>query len=359
MPSEAAHSLLNDRAQRLLKALVERHLIDGQPVGSRTLARDAGLEISPATIRNVMSDLDHLGLVRSPHTSAGRIPTPKGYRMFVDSLLQVQPLEPAALLQLQGSFSSARKFDADSLLASASQLLSGMTAMAGLVSVPNRDHVSLQQIEFMPLSEQRVLAILVFSDRSVQNRVLETDRPIDRSALVEAGNFLNAKFAGQDLNAVRRGLVEQLQNDRVQMDAAMSSAIHMAEQALEPAPAKDDFLLAGETNLMNFEELGDVKNLRALFETFNRKRDILHLLDRCIGSDGVQIFIGEESGYEVLGDCSVVTAPYRVDDNTVGVLGVIGPTRMAYNRVIPIVDTTARLLSAALNPRFAANKSAD
>ena len=352
MPTNNAPAVLNERAQRLLKALVERHLLDGLPVGSRTLARDAGLDISPATIRNVMAELDHMGLVRSPHTSAGRIPTPKGYRLFVDSLLKIQPLDRSALLTLEGSLSSARQFDADGLLASASQLLSGMTAMAGLVTVPKRDHVALQHLEFLPLGEQRVLAILVYSDGSVQNRMLETERTIDRALLTEAGNFLNAKFAGHNLQAVRLGLVEQLQSDRVRMDTVMSSAIHMAEQALEPPPSKEEFLLAGETNLMNFDELGDVKNMRALFETFNRKRDILHLLDRCIGSDGVQIFIGEESGFEVLDDCSLVTATYQADEDTVGVLGVIGPTRMAYDRVIPIVDTTARLLSAALNPQL-------
>ena len=340
---------LGDRARRLLKVLVERHAIDGQPVGSRTLARDAKLDVSPATIRNTMSDLEHLGLVRSPHTSAGRVPTVKGYRVFVDSLLTIKPLDRAALLRLEGSLSEARRrFDADSLLDSATELLSATTQLAGLVTVPRRNTASLQQIEFLQLTGRRVLAILVFNDGAVQNRILEVEREYTRGQLVEAANFLNQKFAGHDLVAVRKGMVEQLQSDRVQFDGVMRSAIQMAEQALEPAPQRDDYRLAGQTNLMNFEELGDVRHMRALFEAFNRKRDILHLLDRCLGSSGVQIFIGEESGYDVLDECSVVTAPYEVDGEVVGVLGVIGPTRMAYDRVIPIVDTTARLLGAAL-----------
>ena len=333
----------------MLKALVERYSVDGTPVGSRTLARDAGLDLSPATIRNVMADLEHMGLVASPHTSAGRVPTVKGYRLFVDSLLSIKPLDRAALLQLEASITTARRtFNADKVLASASEMLSSMTHLAGLITVPRREHVALKQVEFLSVSDRRVLAILVMSDGQVQNRVLEVERDYEREQLIEASNYLSAEFGGQSLTALRLGLVEQLQSDRVQVGDLMRDAIQMAEQALEPAPDKDDYVLAGQTNLMQYDELGDVRHLHALFEAFHRKRDILHLLDRCLDAAGVQIFIGEESGYHALDECSVVTAPYRVDDQVVGVLGVIGPTRMAYDRVIPIVDTTARLLSLSL-----------
>jgi heat-inducible transcriptional repressor len=318
-------------------------------VGSRTLAREAGLDLSPATIRNVMADLEELGFVRSPHTSAGRVPTVQGYRLFVDSLLTVQPLDLGAVERLRGSLD--RVDSPQGLVHNASRLLSGVTRMAGVVTLPRRERVSLRHIEFLSLSDRRVLAIVVVNQQEVQNRILHTERDFSRAELEQAANYLNAQFAGRDLHEVRATLVAEMREAREHMDGLMASAVGMAERALaEEEGGGPGYVLDGETNLMDFAELSDVDKLRRLFEAFNRKRDLLHILDRCVHADGVQIFIGEESGYRVLDECSVVTAPYTADGQILGVLGVIGPTRMAYERVIPIVDVTAKLLGAALAP---------
>jgi heat-inducible transcriptional repressor len=340
---------LTERARFLLKALTERYIREGQPVGSRTLARDAGLKLSPATIRNVIADLEELGLVSSPHTSAGRVPTVQGYRLFVDSLLSVQPLEHSVVDALEVNLGS----DADSseLVETASGLLSDITRMAGIVSLPKREHASLQRVEFLPLSEQKVLAVLVISDQEVRNCILHTDRSYSASELQQYSNFLNEQFAGRELTEVRKRLVSELREAREKLNQMMATALDMADQVLGEAEQGSDYVLAGQTNLMEFQELCNVVTLRQLFEAFNEKRHILGLLDQCVESEGVQIFIGEESGYQMLDECSLVTAPYSVQGRVVGVLGVIGPTRMAYERVIPIVDATARILSAALNSR--------
>ncbi len=340
---------LSERAQYLLKALTERYIREGQPVGSRTLSRDAGLKLSPATIRNVMADLEDLGLVQSPHTSAGRVPTVQGYRIFVDTLLTVRPLEHQEVDRLKASL----EIEADSrdLVESASSLLSDITRMAGVVTLPRREHASLQRVEFLPLSGRKVLAILVINNREVQNCIIETDRAYTQSELQQVSNYLNEQFAGKELLAVRARLVEELRETREHLNRMMSTALEMADKVLGDAEQGGDYVLAGQTNLLEFDELCNVTTLRQLFEAFDEKRQILNLLDQCVQSEGVQIFIGEESGYRMLDECSVVTAPYSVDGQVVGVLGVIGPTRMAYERVIPIVDATARVLSAALNPR--------
>lgn len=345
---------LSDRAQQLLKTLVERYIRDGEPVGSRTLSRDSGLDLSPATIRNIMADLEDLGMVRSPHTSAGRVPTARGYRLFVDALLAVKPLDSREVARLQHDLlreMEPARGDAQSLMTITSSLLSGVTQMAGLVTIPKREFGAWRHVEFLPLSDNRVLAILVINEREVQNRILELDRAWSQAELQQFANYLNTHFTGRDVGQVRQSLLKELRNTRESMNEMMSAAITMAEQMFERAPPGKDYVLAGETHLMEFAELSNVDKLRQLFEAFNKKRDILHLLDQCVAADGVQIFIGEESGYQVLDECSVVTAPYRVNEELVGVLGVIGPTRMAYERVIPIVDVTAKLLSAALNPR--------
>jgi heat-inducible transcriptional repressor len=342
---------LSERAQHLLKTLVERYISEGQPLGSRALSRQSGLELSPASIRNVMADLEELGFVQSPHTSAGRVPTVKGYRFFVDTLLTVRKLSRREVNHLELGL---RNPDGDfqALLSSASSLLSGATRLAGVVTLPQRERASWKQIEFIPLSENRVLAVVVFSDQDVQNRILQLDRGYDREQLYKAADYLNAHFAGRDLTDVRRALLDEMGQARESMNELMLTAIQMADEVCgEDRQAESGYVMAGETNLMEFDELSDVEKLRRLFEAFNQKRDILHLLDQCIAADGVQIFIGEESGYRVLDDCSVVTAPYTANDQIVGVLGVIGPTRMAYERVIPIVDMTARLLGHALNSR--------
>ena len=341
---------LTERAQYLFKALVERHIRDGQPVGSRTLARDSKLNLSPATIRNVMADLEELGLIQSPHTSAGRIPTAQGYRFFVDSLLTIKPLDEGELRSLKAQFEQGE--DPGRLLSSASSLLSDITSLAGVVMLPRREQVALRQIEFLALSDSRVLVILVVNEREVQNRIIHTTRRYSSSELTQAANFINEHFAGRTLREVRNRLIKQMQADREDMDRLMRSALEMAQQAFSEDENEDDYLMAGETNLMSYAEMSDMKRLRQLFEAFGTKRDILHLLDQSLAADGLQIFIGNEAGHEALDVCSVVTSPYTVGDQVVGVLGVIGPTRMAYGRVIPIVDVTARLLGAALKPTF-------
>ncbi|MDZ7753728.1 MAG: heat-inducible transcriptional repressor HrcA [Gammaproteobacteria bacterium] len=337
---------IDERAQRLLRVLIERYLREGQPVGSRTLSRDSGLELSPATVRNVMSDLEDMGLVRSPHTSAGRIPTSQGLRLFIDSLLTIQPLDSLEAERLRAKLAS--DVPIRELVTSTSNLLSEFTHLAGLVTLPHHDRLRLRQVEFLPLSERRVLVILVVNNSEVENRIITVDRDYAPAELEQASNYLNSTFAGHDLFEIRRRVLSEMQNTRDHMDELMRDAIEIADKALATAE-ENDYLLAGQTNLMGLAELADTEKLRQLFEVFNEKSQILHLLDGAISADGIQIFIGEESGYEALDDCSVVTAPYRVDGQLVGVLGVIGPTRMAYDRVIPIVDVTARLLGAALH----------
>jgi len=348
MSAEAISTPPSDRAQHLLRVLIQRYIRDGQPVGSRTLSRDSGLDLSPATIRNVMSDLEEMGMVSAPHTSAGRVPTPKGYRLFVDTLVRYRQPKDNDIDELRSQI--IRKVDdAGALVSSVSSMLSEFTSLAGVVTVPQAQHPSLRQIEFLPLSENRILAILVINDREVQNRILHTDRNYSSDELQQAANFINEHYAGKELPQVRERIVEDLDRTRDSMNQAMHDIIAVAQSAIEEAPKSGgEYVLAGETNLMDFAELSDVDTLRRLFEAFSRKRLILDLLDRSMNADGVQIFIGEESGYQMLDDCSVVTAPYKLDDDTVGVLGVIGPTRMAYDRVVPIVDITARLLQAAL-----------
>lgn len=350
--NQAMDKILNERAQQLLRALIDRYVLEGEPVGSRVLARDSGLNLSPATIRNVMSDLEELGFVASPHTSAGRIPTVQGYRFFIDSLLQVQPLMSPQIEKLRQQLNAGAS--TQQLVASASSLLSGVTQMAGVVTLPRREQKALRHIEFLSLSANRVLVILVINEQEVQNRIIHTEREYSAAELQRASNFLTELLAGKDISQVRNQLIEEMRRAREDMNAMMSDAVNMAGQIFDTDDSSTDeehMIMAGETNLMQFRELCDVDRLRDLFEAFNRKRDILHLLDQSMCAEGVQIFIGEESGYQVLDNCSVVTAPYSVDGEALGVLGVIGPTRMAYERVIPIVDATARILSAALNPK--------
>jgi heat-inducible transcriptional repressor len=342
---------LTERAQLLLKALIESYIRDGQPVGSRTLSRDSGLSLSSATIRNVMADLEALGFVASPHTSAGRIPTDKGYRFFVDTLLKLKPLEHGEVEQIErrmvGDPANGR-----SLVETVSQMLSSVTQMAGLVTLPNPNYVALSQIEFIGLSENRALAIMVMNNHEVQNRVVQLDRFHSTEELRRAANYLNEAFAGRSLPDVRAMLVEQLKDAQQHMNQLMLDAIQVAQKVFDKKPdERVEYVIAGETNLMGFAELSNVDRLRRLFEAFNEKHDLLRLLDSCLHADGIQIFIGQESGYRILDDISVVTAPYTLDNRVVGVLGIIGPTRMAYERVIPIVDVTAKLLGSALNAR--------
>ena len=352
MSPETGDDVLNDRAQRLLKLLVESYIRDGQPVGSRTVSRDLGLQLSAATIRNVMADLEELGFVHSPHTSAGRVPTNKGYRFFVDTLLKYQPLEDDKVAELQTRLGEHAN-DPKALVSAASKLLSSVTRLAGVVTLPRQSHAAISQIEFMPLSDNRVLAITVVNQREVQNRILQLDRPYSTDELRRASNYLTQELRGKDLSQVRDHLLNQLKETREHLNQVMLDAIRLAQQVVAPANPLNrmEYVMAGETNLMGFAELSNVEKLRRLFEAFTQQRDILHLLDQSLGAAGVQIFIGQESGYTILDDCSIVTAPYALDQEVVGVLGVIGPTRMAYERVIPIVDITAKLLGSALDNR--------
>jgi heat-inducible transcriptional repressor len=341
---------INERAQILLKSLIERYIREGQPVGSRALAEDARLDLSPATIRNVVADLERMGLVHSPHTSAGRVPTELGYRMFIDNLVTIKPLRSAEVETLSRNLDP--EADTSRLVESASTMLSGLTQMAGVVMMPFQKQIALRQIEFLALSENRVLAILVFSDRDVQNRVIHTSRPYTQHELEQIGNYLNQEFVGKDVNSVRQKLLDEMQNTKERMDRLMRSAIEIAQQALDDLEPHD-YVMAGETNLMGYEEMADMPLLKQLFDAFNEKQAILNLLDKSLQAQGVQIFIGQESGYEVLDKCSVITAAYSsANDEALGVLGIIGPKRMAYDRIIPVVDVTAKLLGAVLNRRI-------
>ncbi len=339
---------LNDRTQHLLKVLVESYISDGQPLGSRTLAKLSELDVSPATVRNVMADLEEFGFVESPHTSAGRVPTTKGYRLFVDTMLNVQPLTTDVVSQLVENLNP--KQSVNGLVESASGLLSDLTSMAGVVTIPKHDRAEFRQIEFLPLSDQRVLAILVMNRQEVQNRILHTDREYSESELLQAANYLNELCAGQDLVVARQRILDELDHVREHMNDLMRSAVEMGEKLFSESDAeKSDYVVVGQTNLMEYDELSDIEKLRGLFEAFGQKREFLCLLDSCIFAQGIQIFIGQESGYKVLDGCSVITSPYTVDEETLGVLAVVGPTRMSYERVIPIVDLTAKLLGEALN----------
>ena len=340
---------LNERARHILKVLVESYIQDGQPVGSRQLARSSGLDLSAATIRNVMADLEELGYIRSPHTSAGRIPTSQGYRLFVDTLVTVRPIEEQAMHLLQGKFQAER--DANSLIQSASNLLSGVTRLTGVVTLPRRNPASIRQIEFMRLSGQQVLAILVLNRNEVQNRIIQLEEDISAASLQQAANYLNERLVGKDLQQARTALLEEMRQHREDMNRMMISAIELGEKAVAGLADKqqgEDCVIAGETNLMGYDDLSDIHKLRELFAAFTRKRDILSLLDKCLQADGVKIFIGRESGQSAFDECSLVTAPYQVDGEHLGVLGVIGPKRMRYEQIIPIVDITAKLLSMAL-----------
>jgi heat-inducible transcriptional repressor len=347
MASDKPRDVLDERAQTLLRILVDRYIREGQPVGSRTLSRESGLDLSPATIRNIVSDLEELGFVSSPHTSAGRVPTIKGYRFFVDTLIKLTPPKGEELLRFTQSLDEAAG-DPQALALSVSNLLSAVTSLAGIVTVPRRSQTALRQIEFLPLSGHRVLAILVVNDREVQNKILNVGRDFGTDELRRASNYLNERVAGRSLPEVRELLLAELKRTRASMNALMIEAIEMAQKVFPEGEPEPELVVAGETNLMGIDRVADVETLKSLFEAFGRQRDILHLLDQSMKADGVQIFIGHESGYQLLDSYSIVAAPYASDDDTMGVLGVIGPTRMAYERVIPIVDITAKLLGRAL-----------
>ena len=337
--------MLSERAQSLLKVLIERYIAEGQPVGSRALSRFSSLELSPATIRNVMADLEEMGFVTSPHTSAGRVPTPKGYRLFVDTLLTVRPMEEVERQQIQEQLMPD---DPHRVVSAASQLLSDLTHFAGIVVAPRRRGAVLRHIEFFTLSERRVLLIIVASDGEVQNRVLVTDRAHTPSQLQEAANFINQHYAGVEFDLLRSRVRSELIDLHRDISALMQAAIETGSEAMR-APA-EGVVISGGRNLLEVEGIsGDRDRLRRLFEVFEQKTQLLDLLEQTERAQGVKIFIGGESQLVPLDECSIVTAPYEVDGEVVGTVGVIGPTRMDYERVIPIVDVTAKLVSSALS----------
>jgi heat-inducible transcriptional repressor len=341
---------LNERKQRLLMALVERHIRHGQPVGSKTLATGSGLAVSPATIRNLMAELEDMGLLASPHTSAGRVPTERGYRLYVDTLLASSTMERPDNARLREELRQMLAPDQspEALVSQASRSLAELTRMAGLVAVPRRDVTTLRQVEFLPLSGQRVLVVLVVNRSEVQNRIIQTSRDYTEVELRQAANYINKTYAGCDLDHICEGLLSTMDADRAQMDVLMQATMDIAGKALRQDRKDSDYVVSGESNLLEGGQMDSIEKVRDLFDAFNRKRDILHLLERSMKADGVQIFIGRESGYQPFEEYSLVSAPYKVDNGPVGVLAVVGPTRMDYEKVIPTVDITARILSAAL-----------
>jgi heat-inducible transcriptional repressor len=337
--------MLDERSRFLLKTLVERYITDGQPVGSRVLSKYSELELSPATIRNVMADLEEAGFVASPHTSAGRVPTARGYRFFVDSLLTMRPLADTQRQEMVDAFATHQP---QQLLENASQLLSGLTHFAGIVMAPRRVAPKIRHIEFLNLADKRILLIIVTADGDVQNRVLVTEKSYSPAELTSAANYLNQHFGGLDFEQIRQRVRSELRQLQADMQILMSAALDAGDEAMSET-ASSRYVISGEKNLLEVEELSsNMKRLRELFDLFEQKSGLMNLLNISNQAAGVQIYIGGESGIAPLDECSVVTAPYEVDGQVVGSVGVIGPTRMAYERVIPIVDITARLLSSAL-----------
>jgi heat-inducible transcriptional repressor len=329
----------------LLKTLIERYIEDGEPVGSRTLSRYSNLDLSPATIRNVMSDLEEMGFIASPHTSAGRIPTPQGYRFFVDTLLVVKELASRELHQLEDQL---HPDNPQRVIHAASQLLSELSRFAGIVMTPRRRELTFRQIEFLRLSEKRVLLIVVTPQGDVQNRILVTEHDFSPAELVSAANFINQHYSGHSFEDVRQRLNQELRELRQDMIQLMTAAVEAGNQAV--SEGSEPYVITGERNLLSVRDLSqDLSRLRQLFELFEQKTRLAQILDLSLRGEGVQVFIGGESGVSAPDEVSVVTAPYSVNGTVVGTVGVIGPTRMAYDRVVPIVDVTAKLLSSALS----------
>ncbi len=337
---------VDGRAEQIFKLLVESYIANGRPVASKALAGQPSVDVSAATVRNIMARLESRGLVKSPHTSAGKVPTSQGLRFFVDSLLSVEPLDEVGRRALEDELNP--DLAPSELVESASALLSRITAMTCVVTLPRRDQSALRHVEFLNLDGDRILVILVFNDREVQNRVIHTDRKYEDADLVRVANFINQEFGGLSLTEVRAGIIAGMQRDKDRMNSLLQAALDMASKALEQRTAsKREFIVAGESNLLDISE--DTETVRGLFEAFSRKGTILHLLDQCLSTEGVQLFIGEESGYNVLDELALVSSCYSINGRIAGVLGVVGPTRMAYQKIIPVVDVTAHLLGDALN----------
>jgi len=346
---------LSERAQTLLRILIDRYIEEGAPIGSRTLSRVGNLNLSPATIRNMMADLEDLGLIRAPHTSAGRVPTELGYRFFVNSLLVHRnniSLDLAKLDKLEKALLEETNGDPQHIASTASNLLSSLTRYAGVVTLPRQSRAALRQIEFIGLSERRVLVVLVTQDGSVQNRIVVTPRTYSQAELVRFGNYLNEQFAGVSIKDMRERLLHELRRVRNDIENGLADAITLAETAVDPGnDERSDVIVTGQTNLMGLDDLSSMEQLKRLFQAFTEKKELMELLDQCERANGVQIFIGSESGNPTFEECSVIGAPYSYEGEILGVLGVIGPQRMHYDQVIQIVDLTSRLMGKAIGGR--------
>lgn len=339
--------MLNDRSQLLFKNLMGLYLNDGKPVGSTTLAKLPDIGLSSATVRNVMADLEKMGLIHSPHTSAGRIPTDVGYRLFIDSILTYQPMSQQNEATIRHELSSG--LNQDALLESASKVLSGITGMTSLVLMPNKEQEILKHIDFIQLGANRVLVVLVFNDQDVQNRIIELDKSISSDELQQTANFLNEHCLGKNLAAAKQYLMSRMDTIRSTTNDFMSSIVEATDHVLEEQlEQKMPFLVSGKTNLLNYQELASSDKLKALFNAFDQHNEMLSLLDKSMEAQGVQVFVGQECGNEIYQDCSIITTPYEVEGEVMGVLGVVGPSRMDYQKVVPKVDMTAKILGSLL-----------
>jgi len=339
--------MLNDRSQLLFKNLMGLYLNEGKPIGSTTLAKCPEVGLSSATVRNVMADLERMGLIHSPHTSAGRIPTDKGYRFFVDSLLTYQPLSQQGEARIRQELSLTLSQDA--LMSSASQMLSGITGMASLVLMPNREQGILRHIDFVALGDTRVLVVLVFNEQDVQNRIIELDAAVTADELIKVANFLNEQCVGMSLANAKRSLIERMNQIRSTTNEFMLSVIEATDTVLsEHIQQKIPFLVSGQSNLLNYHELAETDKLKSLFHAFEHHSEMLAILDKSMNAQGVQIFIGHECGSQIYQDCSIVSTPYEVEGEVLGVLGVVGPSRMNYEKVVPNVDVMAKILGSLL-----------
>jgi len=343
---------MKERDLILMKSLIESYVKQGTPIGSKALLKSSHLTVSPATVRNIMADLERQGLVLSPHTSAGRIPTTQGLRIFVDQLIKVRTLKNDIVEHVKSNLNPRQETKA--LLGNASNLLSDMTKMASLVQIPCQPVNRLQHIDFIPLSDKRLLVVMVLENDEIQNRVINVDRDYQRDELTQMANYLNQQLVGKDVNNARQELFGQMLKEKQELDILLQKAIDFAEKGFEQSQnlatqSNDAFHLSGQTNLVSMASHGQLENIDQIFNAFKQKQKIMGLLDRSLAAKGVKIFIGEESGSQGLSGCSVVSAPYKQQGKSVGVLAVVGPTRMQYDKVIPIVDVTAKMLSSALD----------
>ena len=334
------------RARRILSAIIDKYIEEGIPVGSKSLSLADNIGLSPASIRNVMSDLEELGFIASPYTSAGRVPTSKGYRFFIDSLLKLQPVEATELERIKKRV-NLHESNSRELAISVSNTLSAITKLAGIVTIPKQQVTRLKEIDFIQLSEKRILAIIVMNETEVENRILQMKRDYSKDELKQASNYINTHYRGRSLSYIKKHLINELMQTKESVNSLMSDLIDIADQVLDFAEP-DEYIVAGQRRLMDFHELADIKKLRQLFDAFKEKQQLLELLEKSMSTNGIQIFIGEESGYKMFDNCTLITTPYTTEDGAIGVLGVIGPTRIAYQKVIPIVAITAKLLGKSL-----------